>query len=114
MSSSKPQPKTGLPVLENRQPLPDITLEEMLTAFRSVVMRANLNQHHNIQREALSVRERMSNLLALLNERGEVEFLSLFSIEEGRAGCVVSFLIGSTSVMIQIPIPNTHKITLNR
>jgi len=38
------------------------------------------------------VRERMSNLLALLNERGEVEFLSLFSIEEGRAGCVVSFL----------------------
>lgn len=82
----------GLPVLENRQPLPDITLEEMLTAFRSVVMRANLNQHHNVQREALSVRERMSNLLADLNEHGEIEFLSLFTIEEGRAGCVVSFL----------------------
>jgi len=82
----------GLPVLENRQPLPDVTLEEMLTAFRSVVMRANLNQHHNIQREALSVRERMSNLLATLNERGEIEFLSLFTPEEGRAGCVVSFL----------------------
>ena len=82
----------GLPVLENRQPLPDITLEEMLTAFRSVVMRANLNQHHNIQREALSVRERMSDLLARLNEHGEIEFLSLFTIEEGRAGCVVSFL----------------------
>jgi len=30
----------GLPVLENRQPLPDIKLEEMLGAFRSVVMRA--------------------------------------------------------------------------
>ena len=64
----------------------------MLTAFRSVVMRANLNQHHNIQREALSVRERMSNLLAALNDGGEIEFLSLFTAEEGRAGCVVSFL----------------------
>jgi len=82
----------GLPELENRQPLPDVTLEEMLTAFRSVVMRANLNQHHNIQREALSVRERMSNLLAAIKERGQIEFLSLFSVEEGRAGCVVSFL----------------------
>ena len=82
----------GLPELENRQPLPDITLEEMLTAFRSVVMRANMNQNHNIQREALSVRERMSNLLATLNEQGEIEFLSLFTVEEGRAGCVVSFL----------------------
>jgi len=82
----------GLPVLENRQPLPDVTLEEMLTAFRSVVMRANLNQHHNVQREALSVRERMSNLLASIKEKGEIEFLSLFSLEEGRAGCVVSFL----------------------
>ncbi len=82
----------GLPVLENRQPLPDITLEEMLAAFRSVVMRANLNQHHNIQRETLSVRERMSNLLATLSEQGEIEFLSLFTPEEGRAGCVVSFL----------------------
>jgi len=82
----------GLPELENRQPLPDITLEEMLAAFRSVVIRANMNQHHNIQRETLSVRERMSNLLAALNEHGEIEFISLFSAEESRAGCVVSFL----------------------
>ncbi len=82
----------GLPELENRQPLPDITLEEMLGAFRSVVMRAKLHQHHNVQREFLSVRERMSNLLATLQERGEVEFVSLFTVEEGRAGCVVTFL----------------------
>ncbi len=82
----------GLPVLENRQPLPDITLEEMLNAFKGVVMRASLHQRHNIVREALSVRERMSSLLLLLKEHGEIEFLSLFKIEEGRAGCVVSFL----------------------
>ncbi|OED42379.1 hypothetical protein AB833_06960 [Chromatiales bacterium (ex Bugula neritina AB1)] len=82
----------GLPELENRQPLPDITLEEMLGAFRSVVMRAKLHQHHNIQKEFLSVRERMSNLLALLQEHGELEFVSLFTAEEGRAGCVVTFL----------------------
>ena len=82
----------GLPVLENRQPLPDIKLEEMLGAFRSVVMRANLNQHHSVKREFLSVRERMSSLLLMLNEHQRLDFLSLFSIEEGRAGCVVTFL----------------------
>lgn len=82
----------GLPVLENRQPLPDIKLEEMLGAFRSVVMRAKLNQHHSVKREFLSVRERMSSLLVSINERGQVDFVSLFSVEEGRAGCVVTFL----------------------
>ncbi len=82
----------GLPVLENRQPLPDIKLEEMLGAFRSVVMRAKLNQHHNVKREFLSVRERMSSLLVMINEHQRIDFLSLFSVEEGRAGCVVTFL----------------------
>jgi len=82
----------GLPEIENRQPLPDITLEEMLSSFRSVVMRAQLHQHHSIERETLSVRERMSNLLLELKARGEIEFISLFNVEEGRAGCVVSFL----------------------
>jgi segregation and condensation protein A len=82
----------GLPVLENRQPLPDVKLEEMLAAFKAVVMRANLHQHHNVKREFLSVRERMSSLLVRLQEQGEIEFVSLFSIEEGRAGCVVTFL----------------------
>ncbi len=82
----------GLPVLENRQPLPDITLEEMLSAFRGVVMRANLHQHHSVKREFLSVRERMSSLLVILQEQGEVEFITLFTMEEGRAGCVVTFL----------------------
>jgi len=57
-----------------------------------VVMRAKLHQHHNIQREFLSVRERMSNLLMVLQEQGEVAFISLFTPEEGRAGCVVTFL----------------------
>ncbi len=82
----------GLPELENRQPLPDIALEDLLSAFRAVAMRANLHQNHNIQREFLSVRERMSNLLARLQEEDLIEFTTLFTVEEGRAGCVVTFL----------------------
>ena len=34
----------------------------------------------------------MSGLLVRLQEQGEIEFVSLFTIEEGRAGCVVTFL----------------------
>ncbi len=80
------------PRLQRRKPLPDIALREMLLAFRDVVNRAEMFAHHNVQREALSVRERMSNVLAALRGREFVGFADLFELKEGRAGVIVTFL----------------------
>lgn len=80
------------PVTERRIPLPDITLQEMLMAFNDVMRRADMFSHHHIQREPLSVRERMSTLLSSLKDDGFIEFRNLFTHEEGRMGVVVSFL----------------------
>ena len=73
--------------------LPQITLQEMLLAFKDVVVRSEMFAHHHVQRERLSVRERMSDILAA-PRAGElpVEFMQLFRPEEGRMGVTVTFV----------------------
>jgi segregation and condensation protein A len=72
--------------------LPQITLQEMLTAFKEVVARAEMFAHHHIQREQLSVGERMSEILAALAGGAFVPFVQLFRAEEGRMGITVTFV----------------------
>jgi segregation and condensation protein A len=72
--------------------LPQITLQEMLVAFKEVVARAEMFAHHHIARERLSVGERMSDILAMLGTAGFIEFARLFRPEEGRMGVTVTFV----------------------
>jgi segregation and condensation protein A len=72
--------------------LPQITLQEMLVAFKEVVARAEMFAHHHIARERLSVGERMSDILAMLGSAGFLEFSRLFRPEEGRMGVTVTFV----------------------
>ena len=86
---------TGTAELKDRQvvrALPQITLKEMLVAFQEVVVRAQMFAHHHIQREVLSVRERMGNILTSLEQSSFVEFTRLFKPEEGRMGVAVTFM----------------------
>jgi segregation and condensation protein A len=80
------------PPLERSPILPDVELKELLLAFREVLRRAEMFSHHHIQRESLSVRERMSRVLEALHRSPFVEFHQLFTPEEGRSGVVVTFL----------------------
>jgi segregation and condensation protein A len=72
--------------------LPDVTLQEMLLAFKDVVQRAAMFAHHHVQRERLSVRQRMSEVLSALDSGGLVQFAGLFRPEEGRMGVTVTFV----------------------
>jgi segregation and condensation protein A len=60
-------------------------------AFRDVMDRAKLFTHHHISREPLSVRERMSHILSLV-QGGPMRLEELVDPEEGRLGVVVCFL----------------------
>lgn len=71
---------------------PEVGLEEVLQAFRDVLKRADQLTHHHIQREPLSVRERMSTILNKLQAHAMLPFGALFDKDEGRAGAVVSLL----------------------
>jgi segregation and condensation protein A len=72
--------------------LPDLTLKELLLAFKDVLTRAELLAHHHIRREPLSVRQRMSEVLVRLNADCFSDFPSLFDPAEGRMGVTVTFL----------------------
>lgn len=72
-------------------PLPAPTLRELLEALREALQRAEMFTRHQIAREPLSVRERMSKILLRLRA-GPAEFLDLIDPAEGRAGVVVCLL----------------------
>ncbi len=80
------------PAMERRKPEPHVDLRDLLAVFAEVVRRAELLSHHNIQREPLSVRQRMSDVLSALGTGRPVDFRSLFSVSDGRAGVVVTLL----------------------
>ncbi|HEY0685191.1 MAG TPA: segregation/condensation protein A [Steroidobacter sp.] len=71
---------------------PDVTLKEMLDAFRDVLSRAEKFAHHHISRERLSQRERMTEILSRLQTVAFFEFSQLFKVEEGRMGVTVTFI----------------------
>jgi segregation and condensation protein A len=71
---------------------PQVTLQEMLLAFRDVLSRAEMFTHHHVARERLSVRQRMSDILSTLRETAFLEFVRLFRAEEGRMGVTVTFI----------------------
>ncbi len=72
--------------------VPDVTMKELLISFKEVLHRADMFSHHHVGREQLSVRQRMSDVLAGLQNNEFREFTSLFTPEEGRLGVVVTFL----------------------
>lgn len=71
---------------------PRVEMKEIVFALRDVLVRAENYAHHHIQLEPLSVRERMSNVLQQVRGDSFTEFSRLFTIEEGRAGVVVTLL----------------------
>ncbi|MGH8284031.1 MAG: segregation and condensation protein A [Gammaproteobacteria bacterium] len=72
--------------------VPEVAMQELLLAFKDVLQRAAMYSHHHVQLEQLSVRQRMSEVLAALQDREFREFSRLFTPEEGRRGVVVTFM----------------------
>lgn len=80
------------PISDLKKPLPDVDLQDLVIAFSEVLKRADLYESHQIKRESLSTRERMADVLQALQEREFCSFDSLFKVEEGRLGVVVTFI----------------------
>jgi len=72
--------------------LPDVTLKELLLAFHDVLKRAEMFSNLHMQREPLSVRQRMSEILSRIKANSFTGFSDLFDAEEGRLGVAVTFI----------------------
>ena len=80
-------------VEQSLQPrFPDVSPIDLQSAWRDIMKRAKLVQHHRISREELSVREHMSIVLRHLQGRKFVEFGDLFDTRRGPQVMVVTFI----------------------
>ncbi|MDA0977639.1 MAG: ScpA family protein [Proteobacteria bacterium] len=82
------------PKMERVRPLPEVQLQDLLIELSRVLKRAENFSSHHISLEPLSTRERMSQILNRVSENdGQfVTFVSLFAVEEGRSGVIVTFI----------------------
>ena len=80
---------SNMPVVK---PLPVVYLKDLIFAFMEVMKRTEMVAGHKIQRDVLSVRDRMSQILIRVQEEEFVVFTQLFTVAEGRLGVVVTFL----------------------
>ncbi len=71
---------------------PKVTVDDLISAMRDVLARAEMFSHHHVQMEPLSVRERMSIILGAVKGDQFIEFSAMFTPEEGRQGVVVTLL----------------------
>ncbi len=86
--------------------LPDVNAADLQEAWRDILRRAKLVQHHKISREELSVREHMSLVLRLLQGRRFVEFDELFDVTQGLPVLVVTFI-----AMLELAKENLIELT---
>lgn len=78
-------------VIPSSEALPMPTMTDIVLAFRDILERSALFKHHEISREPLSVRERMTHILSRIRG-GPATLSELVDPEEGRLGVVVCFL----------------------
>jgi segregation and condensation protein A len=71
---------------------PHVEIHDLLMAFAQVVKRTDEKKSFNINREILSIRERMSMVLDRVNNKEFIPFESLFEKNEGKMGLVVTFM----------------------
>jgi len=85
-------PRLEAPQAKARKVLPQVSLEELLMSMAEVMRRNDLFESHQVTREVLSTRERMSHVLDCLRGGAFVPFVELFTAEEGKLGVVVTFM----------------------
>ncbi len=85
-------PSVAAPDARARKLLPDVDMQELMLCMAEVLRRADLFESHQVTREMLSTRERMAEILERLKGEGFVPFITLFRVEEGKLGVVVTFM----------------------
>ena len=86
--------------------LPEVDPADLKAAWADILKRARLVQHHKIEREELSVREHMSNILRALKDRRFAEFSDLFDVGQGVPVVVVTFI-----AMLELARENLLQVT---
>ncbi|HUG57956.1 MAG TPA: ScpA family protein [Candidimonas sp.] len=96
--------------LQFEQALPDVSPDDLRSAWLDIMRRAQLNAHHRITREQLSVRDHMSQILRRLGDVRFMEFTELFS-ERVDQGDAVAILVVHFLAMLELARESLLDIT---
>lgn len=86
--------ETSVEVIREKKikPEPEVEIRDILLAFKDILRQVDIQKHHEIEREEISIRERMTHVLSKLEGDEFVAFQDLFSFKEGRLGVVVTLM----------------------
>ncbi|WP_448211194.1 segregation and condensation protein A [Colwellia sp. MEBiC06753] len=71
----------------------DMALTDLIAAFSKVLQKQAAFEHHHIQRESVSMHDKINELLLTLNKASRAfNLIELIDVNEGRQGVVVTFL----------------------
>ncbi|SHH22060.1 segregation and condensation protein A [Pollutimonas bauzanensis] len=90
--------------------LPEVSPDDLRSAWLDIMRRAQLNAHHRITREQLSVRDHMSQILRRLSDVRFMEFTELFS-ERVDQGDAVAILVVHFLAMLELARESLLDIT---
>jgi len=80
------------PEFEIVKPDVQVDMKELMIALTDVLSRAEMFTSHHIQKDVLSVREKMTMILSQINSDSFTDFITLFDVTEGRMGVVITFM----------------------
>jgi segregation and condensation protein A len=80
------------PEFEVVKPDVQVDMKELMIALTDVLSRAEMFTSHHIQKDVLSVREKMTMILSQIKSDSFTDFINLFDVTEGRMGVVITFM----------------------
>ena len=69
-----------------------VDLEKLVIIFHELMEQTKILKPHDIKKDYLSVREKMTLILNSINKENFVDFKTLLDLNEGKYGLIVSFL----------------------
>lgn len=74
------------------KPLASVSLQDLLNAFQDIQERLKQRKSHQIQKEPITVSDRIERILQHLQLSQSFHFHTLFVAQEGRIGIIVTFM----------------------
>ena len=84
--------KISYEVIENDREYQNVDLEKLVVIFHKLMQQTKFLSPHDVKKEFLSVREKMTLIMNTLKSNNYIDFKETLKFEEGKSGLIVSFL----------------------
>lgn len=84
--------KISYEVIKKDEEYQNVDLEKLVVIFHKLMQQTKFLSPHDVKKEFLSVREKMTLIMNMLKSDDYIDFKEILKFEEGKSGLIVSFL----------------------